>query len=98
MDPVIGVCRLCDQTKRLIKAHIIPRKFFEGIKDTEKYAVQINANKALKESGTFYQAGVYDTEILCEECERRFSDLDGYGWKILGTPSLDDPLRTQNCV
>jgi hypothetical protein len=96
MDAVIAVCRMCDQTKGLIKAHVIPRKFFEGIKGTDKYAVQINANKALRESGTFHQAGVYDNKILCEECERRFSDLDSYGWKVLGTPSLDDPVRDED--
>ena len=37
------------------------------------------------------QAGVYDDEILCRNCESRFSDLDTYGWKILGDLDLSQP-------
>jgi hypothetical protein len=83
---------MCDQTKRLIKAHIISRKFYEQIRGRDKYAVMVNANKSVKEAGTFYQAGIFDREILCEECERKFSALDDYGWQILGNTSLTNPL------
>jgi hypothetical protein len=84
---------MCDQIKQLIKAHAIPRKFFEGIRGTGNYSVLIDANKPLKADGTYYQAGTYDNEILCEDCEKKFSDFDNYGWQILGKPSLANPLR-----
>jgi hypothetical protein len=83
---------MCDQIKQLIKAHAIPRKFFEGIRGTGNYSVLIDANKPLKAAGTYYQAGAYDNEILCEDCEKKFSDFDSYGWQILGKPSLANPL------
>lgn len=83
---------MCGQTKRLINAHAILRRFFEVIRDTGKYSVMINANKPLKSAGKFYQAGVYDSEILCEDCERKFSDFDNYGWQILGNLSLTNSV------
>jgi hypothetical protein len=83
---------MCNQTRKLIKAHIIPRKFFEGIRGTGKYSVMVDANKPLKQARTFHQAGGYDSAILCEDCEKKFSDLDHHGWQILGKPSLTNPL------
>jgi hypothetical protein len=88
--------RMCDKVKQLINAHIIPRKFFEGIRGTHKYAVQVDSSRPLKDAGTFYQAGIADKKILCEECERAFSDFDTYGWNILGKLSLGDPLQDEN--
>ena len=35
---------------------------------------------------TFLQAGIYDTSILCADCDGRFSKLDENGWEILGKP------------
>jgi hypothetical protein len=89
MNGVTGVCRMCGRVKQLINAHIIPRKFFEGIRGTHKYAVQVDSSRPLKGAGTFYQAGIADKKVLCEECERRFGDFDTYGWKILGKLSLN---------
>ena len=33
MKRVIGKCRMCEQIKRLIDAHSIPRTFFKGLKE-----------------------------------------------------------------
>lgn len=45
----------------------------------------------MKVAGTFHQAGVYDSEILFEECEKKFSEFDRYGWEILGPMAVDGP-------
>lgn len=45
----------------------------------------------MKAAGTFHQASVYDSEILCEECEKKFSEFDRYGWEILGPMAVDRP-------
>jgi hypothetical protein len=92
MGSAIGVCKMCDQLKSLVKAHIIARSFFETIRGSGKYSVLVNANKPIKAAGTFFRAGPHDDSILCEECERLFSEFDNYGWQILGTPSLNDPV------
>jgi hypothetical protein len=79
-------CKWCGQTKPLIKAHIVPRNFFELIlgDSPKKYTelVRTNSDKAR----TFLQAGIYDPSILCALCDGRFSELDEYGWRILGNP------------
>jgi hypothetical protein len=79
-------CRWCGQTKPLIKAHVVPRNFFELISGErpEKYTVLVRTNT--KNPRTFLQAGIYDVSILCADCDGRFSELDAYGWKILGKP------------
>jgi hypothetical protein len=81
---------MCSQLKRLVKSHIIPRRFFELIRGSGNYSVLVNADKPLKEAGTFLQAGPYDDSMLCQDCERKFSDFDNYGWQILGEPLLNE--------
>jgi hypothetical protein len=91
MKPIIGKCGMCEEVKRLIDAHAIPRTFFKDLKQGGNYAVLVDANKPMKSAGTFYQAGVYDSAILCEDCERKFSEFDRYGWQILGPMAVDRP-------
>jgi hypothetical protein len=84
MPAKIGRCRMCGEEKPLIKAHIIPRTFFEVLKGTGNYTVLVEP-KASKQS-QYLQAGDFDPEILCAECDNKFSPLDDYGFKILGVP------------
>jgi hypothetical protein len=79
-------CKWCSQRKQLIKAHIIPRKFFALVKkdESEKYTVLLRTSTAKRK--TFLQAGIYDHSILCAECDGQFSQLDEYGWEVLGKP------------
>jgi hypothetical protein len=80
----IGKCRMCGEIKPLINAHIIPRTFFEVLRGTGNYTVLVEP-KASKQA-QFLQAGDSDPEILCAECDNKFSPLDDYGFKILGVP------------
>ncbi|KAF1082710.1 MAG: hypothetical protein GQF41_0477 [Candidatus Rifleibacterium amylolyticum] len=75
------ICKLCDQTKALIKAHCIPKAFFVTLKDDVKEPLLIvkKGDKHTKRS----QIGVYDKKILCSECEKVFQEWDDYGQKIL---------------
>jgi hypothetical protein len=80
----IGKCRMCGEIKPLINAHIVPRTFFEVVRGSGKYTVLVEP-KAAKQS-KFLQAGDMDPDILCCECDNKFSALDDYGFKILGVP------------
>ena len=75
-------CRLCDREfPKLAKAHIIPRSFFKAIRGEGKYSILFQASK--KEiTQEFKQAGIYDTAILCEECEPRFTSFDDHGFRV----------------
>lgn len=89
---VVGHCRLCGEVKPLINAHAISRRFFAKVKGAAKYSVLFDANADPNKITSIYQAGVYDTGILCEICERRFNGFDDYGWRILGNPLLNNPI------
>jgi hypothetical protein len=88
-----GLCRLCDQTKDLIKAHGIPRSFFKEFKEGYPHAVFFDVSESADREATYVQAGVYDQGILCAECEPKFSEFDRYGWEILGSVSLQNPIQ-----
>jgi hypothetical protein len=75
---------MCGEEKPLIKAHIIPRTFFEILKGDKKCTVLVEP-KAIRQV-QFPQAGDMDPNILCFECDNKFSVLDKYGFKILGAP------------
>jgi hypothetical protein len=93
MGSVTGVCKMCGQLSKLVRSHIIPRSFYKLIKGSGNYAVVFNANKPFKSAGEFFQSGPYDDSILCLDCERKFADFDNYGWQILGSPPLTDPVH-----
>ena len=68
------VCRLCNKPNKFAKSHIIPRSFFLKIKEPFKYTFEVNLDA--KQISTFRQAGNYDTQMLCVECEPKFAALD----------------------
>lgn len=80
------VCRLCgiDQQK-LVKAHIIPRSLFKLVAKGAPYSVYFKAQKSGLTTA-YKQAGIYDQNILCEECEARFSEWDKHGGEVISRP------------
>lgn len=74
-------CKLCGEDKKLIEAHIIPRSFYKVFKDNGKAPITINDQPGIYPKRS--QIGIYDKEILCEDCERIFSTWDDYGYRFL---------------
>jgi hypothetical protein len=73
-------CKLCGLEKKLIEAHIIPRSFHR-IDPNDKQPTRLLTNV----EGRYTQKlpkGAYDSTIVCEDCERRFSAWDDYGDEI----------------
>lgn len=77
-----GCCRYCEQLKPLVKAHIIPEAFFRAI-GTGKDAPILVTNRSDSPFPKRIPIGVYDSEILCDCCERKFDKLDAYGTRTL---------------
>ena len=75
-------CRFCNREQpKFAKAHIIPRSFYKAVRGTGKYSVLIQASKTeIKQDAK--QAGIYDHNILCEECEGRFNKFDDHGFRV----------------
>ena len=72
-------CKFCGQEKKLIKAHIIPKKFYLGIK--EDRCVSINSKTGRY---AFQQQGGYDSNILCADCDNHIlGEFDKEGYRIL---------------
>lgn len=73
-------CRLCEARDANVRAHIIPRSFFVGhIPDDEVPQITSTAAKSHSKRAPI---GVYDTKILCANCEARFSPYDDYGYQV----------------
>ena len=73
------ICKLCGRQETLIKAHVIPRSFWEidGAGPPPRMVANIK--------GVFPKRipiGVYDQTIVCESCERSFSGYDSYAAQL----------------
>ena len=75
------ICKGCSQDKKLIKAHIIPESFFIGHRTAKESPLLISNEAGIYPKKS--RIGVYDKEILCNECEGKFQDVDNYGQTIL---------------
>lgn len=73
------VCKFCGQEKKLIKAHIIPKKFYLGLKDDRYLCINSQNCKYM-----IQQQGGYDSNILCEDCDNHIlGEFDKEGYRIL---------------
>jgi hypothetical protein len=74
-------CRLCGHNRKLIKAHIIPEAFFREARGDDKKPRLIFDDPNIYPKKSLI--GVYDQEILCDQCESKFQPLDDYGVQVL---------------
>jgi hypothetical protein len=76
-------CRFCEKDKTLIKAHIIAQCLHEPILDPSgpMMIISKDPNSYPKKTPT----GEYDTEILCAECDGKFSPWERYTANLLIT-------------
>jgi hypothetical protein len=82
-------CKLCNQDRDLIKAHIIPRSLYKPLLEEGKPLSVLSSSPATHPQKS--RIGFYDTEILCQECERIFSPWDDYAQKtLLSEPKQGD--------
>lgn len=72
-------CKFCGQEKKLIKAHIIPKKFYLGIKEDRCLSINSKTGRY-----AFQQQGGYDSNILCADCDNHIlGEFDKEGYRIL---------------
>lgn len=76
-------CKGCSIEKsKLSKSHIIPRSFYEELRDDRTVAFRLYTNTA-DQLNKKSLVGVYDKTILCSECEKRFLKTDNYAADLL---------------
>jgi len=88
------ICQLCNQEKKLINAHIIPRSFFSDLTEEGRAPIVIDDKAGSYPKRT--PIGIYDSEILCEDCERLFSIWDDYGRQFLSQDIDEDKYVLSN--
>lgn len=73
----MGYCYYCKQEKDLIRAHVLPRKFY--IKDSS------GVYQGIHKDGTYknWQCGFYDRGILCGNCDNILGHYDNEAYKLL---------------
>lgn len=78
-------CQFCGEEKPLVKSHIIPRSFYElplFRQKAPKKALSIISDS--ENWGPKRQpSGLYDTQLFCEDCEKKFMVYDDYAFKLL---------------
>lgn len=80
-ERIVAPCRLCGETKPLIKAHIFPQALAKdvGTRDDPGRVYALNGAHPRR-----LPTGWYDTAILCEQCDGRvLGPLDTYGVEFL---------------
>jgi len=86
------ICKLCEREKKLIKAHIIPKKLYNPIlKASSGESPRVYVVGTEKKSQQS-QNGIYDPDILCGECDGNLiGPWDNYGQTLLlSSPSPEN--------
>lgn len=75
----IGICKLCLKEKELCrKSHIIPNHAYNKVlKDADDSYVYID-RKTAKKFGRRTQTGVFEPDLLCQDCETTISSYETY--------------------
>jgi hypothetical protein len=79
METEMAECRMCGLQKKLGKSHVIPEAFFR-VDDPDQQKKYLISEHAYPKKAF---VGVYDSTILCLECEKKFARVDDYGSEIL---------------
>ncbi len=81
-------CKLCLKNKKLIKAHIIPKSFYKPLMEDKEIPLIVTDKVGMYRSKM--RIGVYDSELVCEECERIFTSWDNYANEFFNQKLLDE--------
>lgn len=77
----IDICKSCGEKKVLVRAHIIPAAFFRQLRVGQR-SPELRSDQP----GFYtrrYPKGIYDTGIVCQQCEALFQSPDDYAAKKL---------------
>lgn len=85
-----ALCRWCEENTDLIRAHIIPRNFYNAVKDDTKVAILLRPQQSKYTEVS--QSGIFDPGILCAKCDNLLGDLDNYGFQVFEKRPTDANL------
>jgi hypothetical protein len=88
---VYMLCRLCEEDKTLIEGHIIARCLHEPLQDPSGPMMLVS--KERNSHAKRVRTGQYDREILCADCDNKFSPWENYTAKLLMTAGAYERYR-----
>lgn len=88
-------CKLCLQQKKLVNSHIIPSALYSKLQITEKYESVRSYPTSKSLYPKRYPTGVYD-QIVCEDCERLFSEGDTFANEFFNEISFSPSRFVKN--
>ena len=78
-----GVCKLCKEIKFLCKkSHILPKHTYKILKENG-YSLYIDRETIKKEHGKKDYSGIFEANILCEDCEKIFNKFETYANNLI---------------
>lgn len=90
-------CKFCGNNKKLIKAHIIPECFFVIVNESDETSKLITEDPNIPPKRS--QIGVYDQNLVCLECEKKFGKYDDYAINFFKNKSITkNEIRQNNKV
>lgn len=95
-----GVCKLCGIEKDLCKkSHILPKHSYKILKEGD-YCLCINKDTINKESRQKDYSGLFEKDILCEDCESLFSNSETYAYELIYENKIKNVNREikDNCI
>src|SRR5258708_4096202 len=84
------MCCYCKQNKELVKAHVIPEGFFRRMREGAHAPLLVKQSDHIKRA----PIGIYDSGILCADCESIFGPWDDYAQRLLVTDLKNAELLT----
>ena len=81
-----AVCRFCHNREASVESHILPRAFVLALSEP-KTAAHLISNRFIDERRSW--TGVYDSALVCAECEAIFNPYDAYGHRFFFREQLD---------
>src|SRR5215475_2216571 len=77
-----GKCKLCGETRLLVRSHIIPDFMHKELVDEINRIAFVSLKDFTK--GQYLQSGIFDKGILCNKCDNeRIGSLEGYASSVL---------------
>ena len=87
------ICQLCGRERPLIDAHIIPKSFWNIEQNKFGPLAILSSNEGWRPRRS--QQGIYDKNILCDECDNKMGLFDQHAFeqlvKVRGSPVLNLP-------
>ena len=72
-------CKLCQHDSQIVRAHVIPRSFYE-INSLGHPQIVSTTDRVFPKRAPI---GIYDTHLVCEKCEQMFAPFDDYAQLLL---------------